>query len=148
MKQIGDGDSTSTRTLDTEWLYTPPITIIVCFSILYRNYHPRENRKCMPVTDLRNPLPERTVTPTKKHRITEHFLNFHFSGRLAPNIGAFKPNINGKVHIPHDKPPQVFIRPHSVYCLVDELRQGSFCPRRRKKNKKQNLLSDSHRRKK
>ncbi len=39
-------------------------------------------------------------------------------------------------------------RPHSVYCLVDELRQGSFCPRRRKKNKKWNLLSGSHRRKK
>ncbi len=31
---------------------------------------------------------------------------------------------------------QRYIRRHSVYCLVDELRQGSFCPRRRKKNKK------------
>ncbi len=28
------------------------------------------------------------------------------------------------------------LRLHSIYCLVDELRQGSFCPRRRKKNKK------------
>ena len=31
---------------------------------------------------------------------------------------------------------QGIIRRHSVYCLVDELRQGSLCPRRRKKNKK------------
>ena len=29
---------------------------------------------------------------------------------------------------------KVVLRPHSVYCLVDELRRGSFCPRRRKKN--------------
>ena len=28
------------------------------------------------------------------------------------------------------------IRPYSVYCLVDELRQGSFCSRRREKKNK------------
>ena len=36
----------------------------------------------------------------------------------------------------------------SVYCLVDELRQGSFYPCRRKKNENWNILSGSHGRKK
>ena len=36
----------------------------------------------------------------------------------------------------------------SLYCLVDELRQGCFVPCRRKKNKNKNLHFDSGRRKK
>ena len=40
------------------------------------------------------------------------------------------------------------VRPLSVYCLVDELRQGCFVLRRRKKNKNKKLDFDSGRRKK
>ena len=40
------------------------------------------------------------------------------------------------------------LRQFSLYCLVDELRQGCFVPRRRKKNKNKNLHFDSGRRKK
>ncbi len=40
------------------------------------------------------------------------------------------------------------VRQLSLYCLVDELRQGCFVPRRREKNKNKNLHFDSGRREK
>ena len=77
------------------------------FLFFYRNYLPEENTKCIPITQLRDTIPRPTLSSKKPELFTEYFLNFHFSGRLSEKIGAFKPNINGIVHMPHDRPPQV-----------------------------------------
>ena len=83
------------------------ILLRVHFFVLFRDYLPEENTKCIPITKLRDTLSKPTISPPAPEKFTEYFLNFHFSGRLSEKIGAFKPNINGRVHIPHDRPPQV-----------------------------------------
>ncbi|ELU06335.1 hypothetical protein CAPTEDRAFT_204209 [Capitella teleta] len=61
-------------------------------------YYPSEyNATCLPITELKSTAATKSMD-IDSDKFSEYFLNFHFSGSNV--FGAFKPNINGRVHVP------------------------------------------------
>ena len=94
-------DPVSTETQCTQ---LNPCYILNC---PFQSLPPELHAKCLDVTQLRSTQKNPIIAPADENDIVEIFLNFHFSG--INTVKMFRPNINGKVFTPPDKPLQVNI---------------------------------------